>query len=412
MVFIMQFATGKTNHGVKLYGRVGTSRHVNALNCPIGPIAFHLFYHFEVTKEMDNPSIDFFDNSTWFDIKFITDISCRDQTKILENKTYSTAIDQTCKVLGISTKSWMHIGHKLGLFNPKSTKTILTTFTMLGIGIQRHRKSIIQQRFRWRPSIAKLVWWRQITWITTQGLSALFHIFSYKRFFLGSLHHSSNLNWTLSLICVLQMGTKLRKLSWQWWMSCKVWWFRMQLQCYLIVLIVLTMVYYKFQCFNHRLSLIIWMGWNVTLNNPRLLTMHKLTKCCQVCTFKNGQYMGSKNLSYVMPKVDKHETQMEDMPQKYPWDSSFLLEQCHEGYCNIFLVHWEVEDAEVSTCSGTYNSNNNNSNDNNVSTSGTGTAYCSTNLGRPWLLWVPSPIKTTIGNRCMVCMALIGALWE
>ena len=105
MVFIMQFATGKTNHGVKLYGRVGTSRHVNALNCPIGPIAFHLFYHFEVTKEMDNPSIDFFDNSTWFDIKFITDISCRDQTKILENKTYSTAIDQTCKVLGISTKS-------------------------------------------------------------------------------------------------------------------------------------------------------------------------------------------------------------------------------------------------------------------------------------------------------------------
>ena len=67
MVFIMQFATGKTNQGVKLYWQV--ARHVNVLNCPIGSIAFYLFYHFEVTKEMDDPSVDFFDNSTWYDIK-------------------------------------------------------------------------------------------------------------------------------------------------------------------------------------------------------------------------------------------------------------------------------------------------------------------------------------------------------
>ena len=72
----MHFATGKTNHGVKLYGRV--ARHVDILNCPIGSIAFYLFYCFEVTKEMDDPSIDFFDNSTRFDIKFIIDICCRD----------------------------------------------------------------------------------------------------------------------------------------------------------------------------------------------------------------------------------------------------------------------------------------------------------------------------------------------
>ena len=72
MVFILQFATGKTNHGVKLYGRVAW--HVNVSLCPIGSIAFYLFYRFEVTKEMDEPNIDFFDNSTWFDIKFITDI--------------------------------------------------------------------------------------------------------------------------------------------------------------------------------------------------------------------------------------------------------------------------------------------------------------------------------------------------
>ena len=114
MVFIMQFATGKTNHGVKLYGRV--ARHVNVSNCPVGSIAFYLFYRFEVTKEMDDPGIDFFDNSTWFDIKFITDIRCHDRTKILENKTYSTAIDRTCKALGIATNSRMHIGRKLGSF--------------------------------------------------------------------------------------------------------------------------------------------------------------------------------------------------------------------------------------------------------------------------------------------------------
>ena len=110
MVFILQFATGKTNHGVKLYGRVG--RHVDVEMGPVG-----------VTKEMDNPSIDFFDNSMWFNIKFITDICCCDQTKFLVNKTYSNPIEQTCTtVLGISTTSQLYIGCKLGLFESEINK--------------------------------------------------------------------------------------------------------------------------------------------------------------------------------------------------------------------------------------------------------------------------------------------------
>ena len=61
-VFIVQFATGKTNHRVKLYGRV--VRHVDVVRCPVGSIAFYLFYQFHVTKEMDNPNTDFYKNST------------------------------------------------------------------------------------------------------------------------------------------------------------------------------------------------------------------------------------------------------------------------------------------------------------------------------------------------------------
>ena len=60
MIFILQFATGKTNHGMKLYRRV--SRHVDVETCPVGLIAFYLFYRFEVTKEMDDPSIDSISN--------------------------------------------------------------------------------------------------------------------------------------------------------------------------------------------------------------------------------------------------------------------------------------------------------------------------------------------------------------
>ena len=39
MVFIIQFATGKTNHGVKLYGRV--ARHIDVKMCPVVSIAIY-----------------------------------------------------------------------------------------------------------------------------------------------------------------------------------------------------------------------------------------------------------------------------------------------------------------------------------------------------------------------------------
>ena len=67
MVSTMQFATGKTNYGTKLYRRV--ARHVDITNCLIRSIMSTFFYHFKVTKELEDPKIDFFDNSTWFDVK-------------------------------------------------------------------------------------------------------------------------------------------------------------------------------------------------------------------------------------------------------------------------------------------------------------------------------------------------------
>ena len=119
MVFIMQCATGKTNHSVKLHRRVAT-RHVEVTNCPIRSIAFYLFYHCEVIKELEDPNIDFFDNSIWLIIKFVTD-TCFAVIKQKQNVLYHT-IGQTCKVLGVSLKSCMQTGCKLGLLKLEINK--------------------------------------------------------------------------------------------------------------------------------------------------------------------------------------------------------------------------------------------------------------------------------------------------
>ena len=113
MVFILQFATEKTNHGVKLYRRV--ARHIDVETCPVGSIAFYLFYQFDVIKEMEDPTsislttlCGLISNSSQIFVAMIEQRSWR-------TKTYhsTTLIDQTCKAIGISTKSHMQIGCKL-----------------------------------------------------------------------------------------------------------------------------------------------------------------------------------------------------------------------------------------------------------------------------------------------------------
>jgi len=112
MVFILQFANCKTNDGVKLFGRV--ARHIDPTSCAIGSIALYLLYRFHVTKEMDHDVINFFDNASWFDIKFITEIRSQNMSKSINNKTYYTSIKKACEVLEIPSAHFVHLGRVLG----------------------------------------------------------------------------------------------------------------------------------------------------------------------------------------------------------------------------------------------------------------------------------------------------------
>ena len=55
--FVLQFATGKTNHGTKLFGRV--ARNADITQCPFGAIAMHLRCQMSCSNEMEDPAIDF-----------------------------------------------------------------------------------------------------------------------------------------------------------------------------------------------------------------------------------------------------------------------------------------------------------------------------------------------------------------
>ena len=49
--FILQFATGKTNHGIKLFGRF--ARHVDVTQCPVGAVAMHLHCRLLCTSKFE-----------------------------------------------------------------------------------------------------------------------------------------------------------------------------------------------------------------------------------------------------------------------------------------------------------------------------------------------------------------------
>ena len=71
-MFILQFAAGKTNHGIKLFGRV--ARHVDVTQCPVGAVAMHSHHRFLRVNEFEpEDNVDFAKNDTWFDKKFITE---------------------------------------------------------------------------------------------------------------------------------------------------------------------------------------------------------------------------------------------------------------------------------------------------------------------------------------------------
>ena len=118
-ILIMQMATGKTNNGLKLFGRV--ARHANPNSCAVGSLGFFLMYRFHTSGEMDTRgenarAPDFFVNQSWFHIKLLTESNSSNNKTCIRNTTYYTAIKEACKKLSIATNHFVHIGRVFGSF--------------------------------------------------------------------------------------------------------------------------------------------------------------------------------------------------------------------------------------------------------------------------------------------------------
>ena len=116
-ILMLQMATGKTNKGIKLFGRV--ARHVDPQLCAVGSLGFYLMYRFHHSGEMTQTgpdAVDFCVNSTWFDKKLLAEYKSSSSSKTMSNRTYATAINDACKMLGIALFHAVHLGRIMGCF--------------------------------------------------------------------------------------------------------------------------------------------------------------------------------------------------------------------------------------------------------------------------------------------------------
>ena len=113
MVMIMQFNNSKTNQGLKLFGHVG--RHKDPRLCAIGAMGFYLFYRFNITQEFEpHNGVDFGDNSSWFDLKLLTEHHSKNHKLPISNNTYSHAMKKAFNHLNMPSVHVIHIGRVLG----------------------------------------------------------------------------------------------------------------------------------------------------------------------------------------------------------------------------------------------------------------------------------------------------------
>ena len=98
-------------------------------------------HRFQVTKEMDHDIINFFDNESWFDIKFITEIWSKDMRKSISNSTYYQTFKKAYLELGIPSAHCFHLSRVLGSCESGSTRTAAKTFAFLATGTQKFRSS-------------------------------------------------------------------------------------------------------------------------------------------------------------------------------------------------------------------------------------------------------------------------------
>jgi hypothetical protein len=112
-IFILQMATGKTNEGGRLYGRL--MRHRLASLCGIGGLGFYLLLRFKVTGEMSPPP-DFTVNKDWFDIKLLVGQNATPTTNTtpISDRQYADVIKRICNNLQVPACHFTHIGRVAG----------------------------------------------------------------------------------------------------------------------------------------------------------------------------------------------------------------------------------------------------------------------------------------------------------
>ena len=89
------------------YGRC--MRHKDVTRCAIGAFGLYLLHRFHVSHEMDDGTRpDFRSNSSWFDIKILTDGTHKNREKEMQKTSYVTMIRKILKKLRIYSA---HFGH-------------------------------------------------------------------------------------------------------------------------------------------------------------------------------------------------------------------------------------------------------------------------------------------------------------
>lgn len=88
-------------------------RHADVLLCPIGALAFYLYFRFKMSKEF-NPPPDFTENETWYNVKLYTDATRAKSKTGIAAKGYGTAMSVVAHSLGIDSKHTTHLGRVLG----------------------------------------------------------------------------------------------------------------------------------------------------------------------------------------------------------------------------------------------------------------------------------------------------------
>jgi Centromere DNA-binding protein complex CBF3 subunit, domain 2 len=112
-VMISQIPIGKTTHGRKQYDRA--TRHKDPLLCCIGAFAMYVQFHlFCTSKFADFILANWLDNSKWFDVKVLVDVSSNDFTKEMKNDSYEKHIKSTLKRLKLNMNKILHLGRNIG----------------------------------------------------------------------------------------------------------------------------------------------------------------------------------------------------------------------------------------------------------------------------------------------------------